>query len=324
MAGYESVFSTRISFDRVNKPQPAESQPTQPVQAPVESPPEPAPAQAPVEKVETSETAPDTGSDTGPDLSEAGQQVSEAKPELEPESEFGQVPASEEPEIGQELELPASTTGMSDAPAGVSPAVPSDAPSAFSGRMPEPVSLNNPPSPAAKGLADSVRAKDADKTSYCRVPVNIMNMIRQRIPASNRNDALTAYLYVTLNREPVVGEEIKTLAASYTGDSEVANLKSQVDALSKSLDSMTRMFKSMDTTMSQMMTMLVWLVGERMDASIDLAQPVASMDFLFQEHEFIRRQAASQTAEYSAYLAELAARARYKAAAAVRDSRRRG
>lgn len=222
-------------------------------------------------------------------------------------TDAGQEPV---PEIGQELELAPEPADTPESPAGVQPA---DVPPAEPAQGPD----------ASAGLAAGIRSKDADKDSHCWVPRNIVNMVRQQIPgAANRNDALTAYLYVTLNREPVVSDEIRTLAETYTGDSEVAAMRSQIGALSKSLAATSKALRGMETTLDRMTTMLVWLVGERIGASIDLTQPAASMDFLFQEHEFIRRQAANQTDEYGAYLSELEARARYKAAAAARDSRR--
>lgn len=172
-------------------------------------------------------------------------------------------------------------------------------------------------------LDPKLRAVDSDKRAYVYIPRNIANMIDGLIPAAkNRNDAVSAFLYAVLNREPVVSEHIKMLAADYHGDSQVTNLKAQIDALTTSLASMTKRYKSIEQTLDQMVTMLVWLVGERMNASIDLNRPATSMDFLFQEHEFIRKQAVNQTAEYAAYRADMEARARFKASAAARDARR--
>lgn len=247
-----------------------------------------------------------------------------AKPDAPPEP--GDTSNRDESmELGRELQL---STGQQDASAGGQPEPPpghvsdSDADSDLDSSGD---SDGEPDGPVGTVGPQSLRTAGYDKTSHCWLPLNIVNMVRHAIPtAKNRNDALAAYLYVTLNREPMVSDAIRILAADYSGDSEVANLQLQIDALSKSLESMMRTFKAMDTTMSQMMTMLVWLVGEKMNASIDLGQPVVSMDFLFQEHEFIRRQAANQTAEYMEYLDKQQARARYKASAAARDARRQG
>lgn len=228
--------------------------------------------------------------------------VSEPEPVREPEpaGDFG-CDAGELPEPSGEPE-----------PAGVSPEEPPDG-----------VERRKQAPPKPSPDMSRARSLDAEKTSYVYIPRNIANMVCGMIPsAKNRNDAVSAFLYVALNREPVVSDSIKLLAADYNGDSQVEALKAQIDALSKTLTAVTRSFKSMETSVEQMTTMLVWLVGERMNASINLAAPVESMDFLFQEHEFIRRQAANQTAEYTAYLAELQARARYKTSAAARDSRR--
>ena len=140
--------------------------------------------------------------------------------------------------------------------------------------------------------------------------------------AKNRNDALSTFLYVAFNRTPVVSEKVEALAATCQIDSEVSNLQAQIDMLSKTLSRATSSIKAMDSALSQIMTMLVWLVGERANASIDLSQPAAAIDFMFAEQEFIRQRAESQTDEYIKYQAEMQARARYKASAAARDGRR--
>ena len=300
---FENYFSAKVKFDG------GSAKPAEVSERPVAEPAEQAPVEStPAVPVETKpvESAPEVSVNSDPGF---GEEL--VLPSLiEDGGSAGSMPA--ESDIMPELEPePMPESGPDDMPEDIDEDVPASG------------IVSNSDAAAVKGLAAGVRSKDADKTSHCWVPRNIMNMIRQQIPgATNRNDALAAYLYVTLNREPVVSEDIKVLADTYNGDSEVAALKAQIDALSKSQELMLRTFRSMETTMSQMMTMLVWLVGERMDASIDLAQPVASMDFLFQEHEFIRRQAANQTAEYATYVADMKARARYKVSAAARDVRR--
>ena len=325
-----SVYENRFAHIGRNMGAPAARPAPAPVQEPVQEPAEgvpalsPAPAvtQAPAESVSSSVAAP-VSADSVPDsaVQPASEPVVEhaQEPAAVPAPAPAPVPASEPAftqEIGQEMEL---------SPALTPTPVPSEPASVSSGSAPAGV----PPDAGAVGSnsADSktvgLRGQYADKVSNCDIPKNIVRMVMHAIPTSkNRNDALAAFLYVALNREPVVSEEIKLLASEFKGDSEVANLRLQVEMLSRSLENVGKTFKSMETTMDQMMTMLVWLVGERMNASIDLNQPVAAMDFLFPEHEFVRRQAASQTSEYAAYLSELRARARYKSAAAARDARR--
>ena len=186
-------------------------------------------------------------------------------------------------------------------------------------------------SPAKRRVSNSVATSDAssilslnaDKVSNCDVPKNLVSMVMRAVPAAkNRNDALSTFLYVAFNRTPVVSEKVEALAATCQIDSEVSNLQAQIDMLSKTLSRATSSIKAMDSALSQIMTMLVWLVGERANASIDLSQPAAAIDFMFAEQEFIRQRAESQTDEYVKYQAEMQARARYKASAAARDGRR--
>lgn len=173
------------------------------------------------------------------------------------------------------------------------------------------------------GDASSILSLNADKVSNCDVPKNLVSMVMRAVPAAkNRNDALSTFLYVAFNRTPVVSEKVEALAATCQIDSEVSNLQAQIDMLSKTLSRATSSIKAMDSALSQIMTMLVWLVGERANASIDLSQPAAAIDFMFAEQEFIRQRAESQTDEYIKYQAEMQARARYKASAAARDGRR--
>lgn len=173
------------------------------------------------------------------------------------------------------------------------------------------------------GDASSILSLNADKVSNCDVPKNLVSMVMRAVPAAkNRNDALSTFLYVAFNRTPVVSEKVEALAATCQIDSEVSNLQAQIDMLSKTLSRATSSIKAMDSALSQIMTMLVWLVGERANASIDLSQPAAAIDFMFAEQEFIRQRAESQTDEYVKYQAEMQARARYKASAAARDGRR--
>lgn len=175
----------------------------------------------------------------------------------------------------------------------------------------------------ATGDASSILSLNADKVSNCDVPKNLVSMVMRAVPAAkNRNDALSTFLYVAFNRTPVVSEKVEALAATCQIDSEVSNLQAQIDMLSKTLSRATSSIKAMDSALSQIMTMLVWLVGERANASIDLSQPAAAIDFMFAEQEFIRQRAESQTDEYIKYQAEMQARARYKASAAARDGRR--
>lgn len=175
----------------------------------------------------------------------------------------------------------------------------------------------------AMGDASSILSLNADKVSNCDVPKNLVSMVMRAVPAAkNRNDALSTFLYVAFNRTPVVSEKVEALAATCQIDSEVSNLQAQIDMLSKTLSRATSSIKAMDSALSQIMTMLVWLVGERANASIDLSQPAAAIDFMFAEQEFIRQRAESQTDEYIKYQAEMQARARYKASAAARDGRR--
>ena len=222
-----------------------------------------------------------------------------------PSESEAEVPATEH------VPVASSRTGVVPAQvAGVAPTEPA--------RAGKPSSEKKPAE--KKAVSAAAKVVDSDKTSYVYVPRNIANIISGLIPqASNRNDAITTFLYIALNREPEVSDKIKELSAGYTGDGELDNLRSQVELLRASVEATGRRLVPMEEMLAEIVTMLVWLIGDKRNASIDYSGPVERTDFLFKEHSVIRSMVAAQTKEYTNYVDDLKSRLRYKTAAAARD-----
>lgn len=130
-----------------------------------------------------------------------------------------------------------------------------------------------------KGVAEDFKE---DGTIRVDLPAKLVAMARSQFPeASNKTEAVAAWMYAKSDKTMDVPESIKKLAATYTGD-QMSNLVKDVSERLAVLDSRTlKMQMLTDGRVQEMWYMIAYLMLERMDAlakthmkDLDLTLPV--------------------------------------------------
>lgn len=142
------------------------------------------------------------------------------------------------------------------------------------------------------------------RMSRVELPKPMVAAIRGAFPgAENRNEAVTAYIYTMMGREGPVPERIKLLSAEYPEDDRVVDLQARIKSLSEDLkasnDFTARQLRALQASLDQVLTLLVWIVGERAGCKMDLSATADRLDFLYPDHETVRARSARQSKEYA-------------------------
>lgn len=264
MADYMSEFENMLSFGPVPAAKP-EAKPPEP--EPAAPAPEPAPADAP-------EPVRQDGPGQAPESHTGG----EVRPSVSQDvSDAGRGPVSET------LVLPQEDRDGRDAD-------------------PE------PDSGPADGFAVKPRLSGSpeamSRMSRVELPKPMVAAIRGAFPgAENRNEAVAAYIYTMMGREGPVPERIKALSAEYPEDDRVVDLQARIKSLSEDLkasnDFTARQLRALQASLDQVLTLLVWIVGERAGCKMDLSATADRLDFLYPDHETVRARSARQSKEYA-------------------------
>lgn len=119
--------------------------------------------------------------------------------------------------------------------------------------------------PKAKRGKGRPASKD---TVTCRVdvPLSLIKSIEAQIPAaSNRSDAVAAWIYVKSDKTADVPDYVKALAGSYAGD-QTTNILKSLDEHVKEMDvRLSRQMRDTDGHVQSQWFMLAYLMLERMD-----------------------------------------------------------
>lgn len=262
MADYMSEFENMLSFGPVPAAKP-EAKPPEPEPAPSVSEPAPVEAAEPVRQ-------------DGPDRVSELHTGSEVRPPVSQDvSDAGRGPVSET------LVLPQEDRDGQDA---------------------------DPDSGPESGFAVKPRLSGSpeamSRMSRVELPKPMVAAIRGAFPgAENRNEAVTAYIYTMMGREGPVPERIKLLSAEYPEDDRVVDLQAKIKSLSEDLkasnDFTARQLRALQSSLDQVLTLLVWMVGERAGCKMDLSATADRLDFLYPDHETIRARSARQSKEYA-------------------------
>lgn len=75
-----------------------------------------------------------------------------------------------------------------------------------------------------------------------KFPREVMNFVRKEFPdASRREDALVAYIYIKSGKSFEVSDDIKELAASYSGDRTIQNMEQRMNALERNVSVLSQL-----------------------------------------------------------------------------------
>lgn len=97
-----------------------------------------------------------------------------------------------------------------------------------------------------------VRSNDTSNTRAPRIygetiqlskfPREVMNFVKKEFPdASRREDALVAYIYIKSGKSFEVSDDIKELAASYSGDRTIQNMEQRMNALERNVSALAQL-----------------------------------------------------------------------------------